>query len=112
MELLLCFVIVLSIVTFILSVKDFSYHKAFRQDKSKSVIVIPISDDENNIEIYIRYIVKSIKNSGINLRKVILFDTGMNDEQLQICNKLCEENSMIEIANRKEIVNCLTALLK
>lgn len=111
MELLLCFVVVFGIITFILTVREVSYKKVFRKHKSSALIIIPLSEDDFS-EVYLKFYVDTIKNSNIDLCKVILLDINLTSEQCEICNKICDKNEMIEFLNGYEIVDYIGALLK
>lgn len=111
MELLLCFVIVFGIITFVLTIREISYKRVFRKHNSDSVIIVPLSD-ESFSEIYLRFYIDSIKNSGIDLCKVILLDKGLTFEECEICNKICESNVMIEFVKHSEITDYIEVLLK
>ncbi len=111
MELLLCFVIVFGIVTFILTVREVSYKKVFRSRKSSALIIIPLSEEDFS-EIYLKFYIDTIKNNNIDLCKVILLDTNLTSEQCEICDKICDKNEMIEFLKGYEVVDYIGALLK
>ena len=111
MELLLCFVVVFGIITFILTVREVSYKKVFRKHKSSALIIIPLTE-ESFSEIYLKFYIDTIKNSNIDLCKVVLLNTDLVSEQCEICNKICDENDMIEFLNGHEMIDYIGTLLK
>jgi len=111
MELLLCFVIIFTIITFVLSIKEISYKKVFYKHKSNSIIIIPLYVEDFS-EIYLKHYIEVIKNSEISVYKVILIDNGLTLEQRQISDNIIKHNDMIEFINTNDLSCCIEALLK
>ena len=111
MELLLCFVIIFAILTFVLSVKEMSYKKVFYKYKSDIIIIIPLYSDTFS-EMYLKYRIDSIKNSNINICKVVLVDNGLDSEQYEICKNIIKNNNMLQFITDDELSDCIGKLLK
>ena len=111
MELLLCFVIIFAVLTFVLSVKEMSYKKVFYKYKSDIIIIIPLCSDTFS-EIYLKYRMESIKNSDINVCKVILINKGLDSEQYEICKNIIKNNNMLQFITDNELSDCIDGLLK
>lgn len=111
MELLLCFVITFAILNFVLSVREISYKKVFYKYKTDSIMIISLNSDDFS-EIYLRHRVELIKNSGLDVCKVVLVDNGLTSEQHEICQNIIKNNDMIKLVNINEIYGFVEALLK
>ena len=111
MELLLCFVITFSVITFVLSVRELSYKKVFYKHKSDSIVIIPLYNDDFS-EIYLKHHMDLIKNSRINICKVVLLDNGLTLEQYKICENVVKNNAMLDLITINQLSDYIDGLLK
>lgn len=111
MELLLCFVVTFALITFILSVREISYKKVFYKYKSDSLIIIPLYADDFS-EMYLKRRMELIKNSSIDVCKVVLIDMGLTSECYEICENIIKYNDMLELVKKDGLSDYIDELLK
>ncbi len=111
MELLLCFIITVAILSFVLLIREISYKIVFYKYKFDSIIIIPLYSEEFS-EIYLKYRIELIKNSNIDICKVILLDKGLSTEQCKICENIIKHNDILKFISISELSECISVLLK
>lgn len=111
MELLLCFVISFGIIIFVLSIKEISYKKIFSKYNLDFIIIIPLYSCDFS-EIYLKSKIELIKNSNVDVHKVILLNKGLTSEQYDICQNIVKNNNMFQIITLDEISDSVIESLK
>ncbi len=78
---------------------------------SDSVMIIPISENNENVEFAVRSAAAAAKYISIlKNQKIICLDCGMDNETRTICEKLCADYGFISIMTTDELQKYLLGL--
>jgi len=62
----------------------------------RAAVIIPVGENEPSVELRVRQITRMLATGGCDM-KIILLNVGADNETLEICRKICQEKSFVEL---------------